>query len=191
MNDKINKILEMQSNGIDIKEIASELNYKSVKPLRDYMGKKGYRCQEGKFIPKEANQNTVENEKSTSLNNDNSIIDNVENKPVEEDPMGKETAKVKKNKSVSNNEIKATLDDMKEEMKKELERIKYYMLNEAYKTRFELPIKTSDKTNPTSIRFYKDDKEAFDNLCKTKFKDINKDALHSMAIREFVEKYGD
>ncbi|MGL5330167.1 MAG: hypothetical protein ACRDD7_12930 [Peptostreptococcaceae bacterium] len=187
MNDKVNQILKMQSDGMDIKDIAAELNYKSVKPMRDYMRKKGYSCQEGKFSLKEDVDDNVIEETITTINEDTQTVEVEKEDSVQRDPGANEVAKAKKNKSVSNNEIKVTLDDMK----KEMDKIKYYMMKESFTVRFELPMKSSEKSNPTSVRLYKDDKEAFDNLCKTKFKDINKDALFSMAIREFVEKYKD
>lgn len=92
------------------------------------------------------------------------------------------------------NNYRTTYSELKEELagvKHELGRIKYHIMDHKEKHKFILPVKNCEKGSPTSMRIYKDDKEAFDNLCKTKFKDINKDALISLALAEFVEKYKD
>lgn len=53
MTDKVKQALELQEQGLEVKEVAKQLGYTDPKVYRTYMRRNGWSCVDGKYVPKE------------------------------------------------------------------------------------------------------------------------------------------
>lgn len=214
-NERIEKFLELQNKNIEFEDISKEIGV-SVKTLRSFLNRRGYKLENGKYTIKEnskanqiefqdINKDEKENEKSNSKNTKDKEK-KVSNK--------KNTTKIKMQNSTNNNskvEISKKQKNKKslqikkdkkinmtvEDMDKLCEVYDWYMQVKDYKCM--KPKKTSSKKDinvesnnindvkNTSIRVDKKTWEDFERLCSNS--QFSKQEILTQALKDFMKEY--
>lgn len=189
-NARISKFLELQSKNVNIEDIAKEIGI-TVKTLRAFLNKNGYKLKDGKYVFNNDNSlnagNQVSFEQIEKKEKETSKKTNLKNieKKTESKPK---LSKVKKDKKIN-----ITQDDLD----KLCEVYDWYLQVKDYKSmkpkntlsKKDIIIEEieSKELKTTSIKIDKKTWEDFERLCSnSKF---NKQEIITQALKDFMKQY--
>ncbi|MEF9991570.1 MAG: DNA-binding protein [Romboutsia sp.] len=173
--ERIDTFLELQNKDVDFENIAKQLEV-SVKTLRSFLNRRGYKLENGKYMLQE-NVDIKENKVNQI------VFDEV-----------KKTKKVLKSKPKKDKKINITQEDID----KLCEVYDWYLEVKDYKNmkpkKMTSKIKdvnventTIDELKSTTIKIDKNVWEDFERLCSNS--DYNKTQIITQALKEFIKEY--
>lgn len=209
--DKLNRFLELQSNGVKIEDIATTLELE-VKSLRRFLNKNGYKSVNGKYklteVNKEVKQleltidNNKDNTKSKVKTKDNSKAkkatkdkDAVVSRPKASKPT-KETVKSTSSKNTQKKSKNSKVNMTVEDMDKLCEVYDWYLSIKDLKTlqskkknsAKDINIEKCDMSNlkSTTIKVDKNTWDEFERLCSNS--DYTKQEIITQALKNFLKE---
>ncbi|MGL5348434.1 MAG: DNA-binding protein [Peptostreptococcaceae bacterium] len=211
-NERIKKFLELQSNNVNIDDIAKELGI-TVRTLKGFLNKNGYKLDNGKYVSKN-NQNLDQivftdmqsekkgkNTKKTQKKSAKVIgVKEAVKKDVVESKVkkSKTNLKLEQEKKVNNKKVKKDkkINITQEDLDKICEVYDWYLQVKDFKSI--KPKKTLNKKDiniegkiedikNTSIRVDKETWEEFERLCSNS--QYNKQEIITQALKDFMKQY--
>jgi len=211
-NERIEKFLELQNKNMGFEYISKEIGI-TVKTLRTFLNRNGYKLENGKYTMKENNEiKQVEFKDANKDKKDN--VKNIKNKKIKEekDIDKKDINKIKKTTKV-NSKIEVSIKEKKknnlkpkkdkkinmtvEDMDKLCEVYDWYMQVKDYKaikpkiqsSKKDINVENNNITDlkNTSIRVDKKIWEDFERLCSNSR--FSKQEILTQALKDFMNEY--
>jgi len=206
-NERIEKFLELQNKNMGFEYISKEIGI-TVKTLRSFLNRNGYKLENGKYITKENKEIKQIEFKDTNKDKKNNVK-NIKNKKIKEE---KDINKIEKNTKL-NSKIEESIKEKKksnlkpkkdrkinmtvEDMDKLCEVYDWYMQVKDYKA-IKPKIQSSKKEinvdnnnindlKSTSIRVDKKIWEDFERLCSNSR--FSKQEIITQALKDFMKEY--
>jgi hypothetical protein len=211
-NERIEKFLELQNKDMGFEYISKEIGI-TVKTLRSFLNRNGYKLENGKYITKENNEIKQIEFKDTNKDKKNNV-DNIKNKKTKEEKgiNKKDTSKIEKTTKL-NSKIDVSIKEKKknnlkpkkdrkinmtvEDMDKLCEVYDWYMQVKDYKaikpksksSKKDINIENNNINNlkNTSIRVDKKVWEDFERLCSNS--QFSKQEIITQALKDFMNEY--
>jgi hypothetical protein len=188
MEEKLQKILELQQQGVDRRQIAEQMGYKRLDSMTKWMKTRGYVVDNDKYILENDADHTevINDNKHTKVSNDktNTIVTTKQNDASQ--PL------------VINEELKNNLLQIAQEYGEIKDMLEWYRnrndkdntnVIEVIRTGLEIQLPKAED-NRTTVRVNAVVWDDFKEFCSRNKHFKEKDLL-SMAIKEFTEKYGE
>ena len=178
--EKLNKILQLDSEGIERDEIVKMIGYKNLKSLTGFMSSKGYTYNNG-YILKDSDKSM------TTISDDNSM------KKVSEDNNTDEKGMT----SLINSELKNNLVGLAGDYPDIKKMLEWFKTMNDDKGMIEVSAVVTDGLKididqseyiRTTVRIGKDSWNKFEQFCSEN-REFKKQDLLCQAVEEFIEKY--